>query len=150
MKIGKPHDVKTFAEYNNNDVVSLFYRVYEIRFGKAYPTHFRPIDIQKVKGAMAEHGLFAVIASLYKAMDRNDDGMNIPFWIASIESLLVKEERVILELYCYMRQKDDQNITALWRKYTLTRAKWFPSAASRAAGEEYLAQLKEALGVTHA
>lgn len=151
MKIGKPHDVKTLGEYNNNDVVSLFYKAYEKRFGFPYPSrHFRPIDIKRVKEAIDNYGLFAVIASLYKSLDRNDEDMNIPYWIASITSLIPKEDRVILELYCYMRFKDDKDITNLWRKYTLTRAKWFPTAKSRAQGEKYLAQLKEVLGVNHA
>jgi len=125
VKLTKP---KSVANYTENDVIEFFYTLYSQYYGNVYPRkHFKRLDIKKVKLAVKTYGVYSVLGSMYNAMDKNEETLNIPYWYSGLGLgyYLPDEEP---EIYFVVRSREDREIRTLWDRYKVLRAVWFPTA----------------------
>jgi len=116
------------ANYTENDVIEFFYTLYSQYYGNVYPRkHFKRLDIKKVKLAVKTYGVYSVLGSMYNAMDKNEETLNIPYWYSGLGLgyYLPDEEP---EIYFVVRSREDREIRTLWDRYKVLRAVWFPTA----------------------
>ena len=139
-KLARP---KSVSNYTENDVIEFFYTLYGQYYGEIYPRrHFKRLDIKKVKLALKTHGLFPVLGSMYKAMDKNSGSINIPYWFVGLERGYydVGESP---EIYFVVRSKVDKDIRKMWQEYQVLESIWFPTSKTEIRKREIREKLEE-------